>query len=240
MSGHSKWAQIKRQKGAADKKKGQIFSRLAREIAIAAKTGGDPASNFKLRLVLDRAKDAGMTKDAIERAVRRGAGEDKDAAVIEDAIYEGYGPGGSAVYVQAATDNSNRTYSNIRHIFTKHGGNLGNQGSVAFLFSARGQILVPRDGNSDLEELSLTAIDLGAEDVRASDEGLEIYTVPLDVEKIKRELEKIGVKIASYEVIMQPQTMIEPADSEKKLLSSLIEVLEDDEDVIAVHTNVNL
>src|SRR3989344_3979526 len=127
MSGHSKWAQIKRQKGAADKKKGLVFSRFAKEIAIAAKNGGDPGSNFKLRLVLDRAKEAGMTKDAMDRAIKRGTGENQDAAAIEDVVYEGYGPGGTAFYVQAATDSTNRTYQNVRPIFSKHAATLGTQ-----------------------------------------------------------------------------------------------------------------
>lgn len=241
MSGHSKWAQIKRQKGAADKKKGQVFSKLARELAIAAKLGALPSSNFKLRLVMDRAKDAGMTKDAIERAIKRGAGEDKDATQIEDIIYEGYGPVGTAFYIQTATDNSNRTHGNLRTIFTKHGGNLASRGSVAFLFSPRGQILVPKHGNANLEELSLRVIDLGAEDVRPSEEGLEIYTVPIDLEKIKTELEKNGIKIASFEVIMQPQSEVKITDEQiKNQVINLISALEEDEDVIAVHTNASL
>ncbi len=241
MSGHSKWAQIKRQKGAADKKKGQVFSKLAREIAIAAKLGGDPGSNFKLRLVMDRAKAAGMTRDAVERAVKRGTGEDKGAAAIEDLVYEGYGPGGTAFYIETATDNSNRTYGNLRTIFTKNNGNLGSKGSVAFLFTARGQILIPKEGNTNLDEVSLLGIDMGAEDVRPSEEGLEIYTVPLDLEKVKKELEKNQVHIASAEVIMQPQNMVEVTDEQiKAQITQLISVLEEDEDVIAVHTNANL
>ena len=240
MSGHSKWAQIKRQKGAADKKKGQAFSKLARELAIAAKLGGDPGSNFKLRLIMDRAKASGMTKDAVERAVKRGTGEDKDAAAIEDIIYEGYGPGGTAILIETATDNSNRTHGNIRTIFTKNGGNLGSKGSVAFLFTARGQILIPKEGNANLDEVSLLAIDMGAEDVRPSEEGLEIYTVPLDLEKIKSELETNKVSIASAEVIMQPQNMVEITDEHVKAqINQLISVLEEDEDVIAVHTNAH-
>lgn len=240
MSGHSKWAQIKRQKGAADQKKGQLFSKLAREIAIAAKQGGDPGFNFKLRLVLDRAKTSGMTKEATARAVKRGTGED-DSAAIEDVVYEGYGPGGTAFLVQAATDSRNRTTSNLRHIFSKHHGNLGSQGSVAFLFTARGQILVPKEGNPALEDLTLVAIDLGAEDVRPSDEGLEIYTIPLDMEKIKAALEKRSIKIASAEIIMQPQTTIEITDeSVRNQIGELISELENDEDIIAVHTNANL
>lgn len=239
MSGHSKWAQIKRQKGAADQKKGRLFSKLSREIAIAAKTGRDPGINFKLRLVLDRAKEASMTKDAIDRAIKRATSEDKSAA-IEDVVYEGYGPGGTAFLVQAGTSNRNRTTQNLRHKFSQYGGNLGNPGSVAFLFSARGQILVPKEGNENLEEISLQAIDLGAEDVKTSDEGLEIYTVPLDVGKVKDSLEKHRVKIASCEVLWRAQTMIEPDEQTKQQILQLIESLEEDEDVISVHTNANL
>jgi len=239
MSGHSKWAQIKRQKADTDKKKGQLFSKLSREISIAAKAGADPGMNFKLRLVLDRAKDAGMPKDGIDRAIKRGTGEDK-TLIIEDVVYEGYGPGGSAFLIQAATDNKNRTVNNIKHIFTQHGGSLGVAGSVNFLFTARGQVLVPKDGNQNLEEISLAAIDLGAEDVRSSEDGLEIYTIPLDVEKIKDALEKTGVKIAAYEMIMQPQTTIEAEGQIKHQILSLIDALENEEDVISVHTNANL
>ncbi len=240
MSGHSKWAQIKRQKAVVDKKRGAIFSRLSREIAIAAKNGGDPGMNFKLRLVLARAKDAGMPKDAIERAVRRGTGEDKSAQ-IEEITYEGYGPGGSAFLVETATDSRNRTSSEIRHLFDKCSGKMGTQGSVSFLFESRGQLLVPKDGNENLDDLSLMAIDLGAEDVKSSEEGLEIYTAPIDLEKIKTALEGQGVKIASYEIIMRPKNLLPPqSPSDREQIAKLLEALEEHEDVIAVHTNANL
>ena len=157
MSGHSKWAQIKRQKGVADQKRGQIFSKLSREIALAAKAGGDPKTNYKLRLALDRAKDAGMPKEAVERAVKRGTGELKEGQ-IEEVMYEGYGPFGTAFLVEAATDNKNRLSQEIKHIFTNHQGHLGAQGSVAWQFVTRGQILVERD-RDDLSDLELLAID---------------------------------------------------------------------------------
>lgn len=238
MSGHSKWAQIKHRKAAADQKKGQLFTKLSREVAIAAKNGGDPETNYKLRLSLERAKDAGMSKEAIERATRRSSGEGKEQ--IEEVLYEGYAPGGIAFLIEAATSNRNRTTSEIRHILSKFEGSLGSQGSVAFLFSKKGQILIPREGNPNLEDISLAAIDAGAEDVKMSGEGLEIYTVPLDLEKVKNALFDRGVKIASCEVAQIPQTPIEPAEAIKDKILKLIETLEDNEDVIAVHTNASL
>lgn len=240
MSGHSKWAQIKRQKASTDQKKGALFSKLARSISLAAKNGGDPATNFKLRLELDRAKDASMPHSSVERAIKRGTGEDK-TGLIEDILYEGYGPEGVGILVQTGSDNRNRTTSNLRHIFTKFKGSLGQQGSVAYQFSSVGQILVPRQANQDLDDITLKAIDLGAEDVKDSEEGLEICTSPLDLEKIKTALAKLGVSIASYEIVMKPQIFIEPkTESSRKQILKLIEALEDDEDVIAVHTNAQL
>jgi YebC/PmpR family DNA-binding regulatory protein len=238
MSGHSKWAQIKRQKGVADKKKAQIFSKLAREITIAAKNGGDPTSNFKLRLVLDRAKDAGVPKDVIERAVKRGTGEGQEGQ-LEEVIYEGYGPFGTAFLVEAATDNKNRTASNIKHLFVAHNGNMGAQGSVAWQFRTRGQILVER-GQDDLSDLELAAIDAGAEDVRESPEGLEVYTLPLDLEKTKQALLRAGAKIAQAEVIQESSQGVDLTEEQKTKVDELFAALENDEDVIAVHTSANL
>ncbi|MGE5297540.1 MAG: YebC/PmpR family DNA-binding transcriptional regulator, partial [Acidobacteriaceae bacterium] len=173
MSGHSKWSTIKRQKAVNDQKKGQVFTKIGRNITIAVRSGGsiDPAFNFKLRMALDQAREAGMPNDNIERAIKRGAGEGKEA--IEEVVYEGYGPFGTAFLVEAATDNPNRTSNNIKHIFSKHDGNMGAQGSVAWQFSTKGQILVERD-RDDLSDLELVAIDSGAEDVRESKEGLEV------------------------------------------------------------------
>lgn len=238
MSGHSKWAQIKRQKGVADQKKGQVFSKLSREITLAAKGGGDPETNYKLRLALDRAKDAGMPKDAVERAVKRGTGE-LSGGQIEEITYEGYGPFGTAFLIEAATDNKNRLSQEIKHIFANHAGNLGAQGSVAWQFITRGQILVERD-RDDLSDLELAAIDAGADDVRESKEGLEVYTLPLDLEKIKEVLAKTGAKIAQTQIIKESTRGIDPTEQQKKQVDALFAELEENEDVIAVHTNANL
>lgn len=238
MSGHSKWAQIKRQKAVVDQKKGQVFSKMSREITIAAKSGGDPASNFKLRLVLDRAREAGVPKDVVERAVKRGTGEDQ-AGQIEDVVYEGYGPFGTAFLIEAATDNKNRTVNNIKHIFTKHGGNLGSSGSVAWQFVTRGQILVERIAE-DMSDVELAVIDAGAEDVRESAEGLEIYTTPIDLNKIKDTLTKAGAKIVSAQVIKESTQDVNLTEEQKPKVDTLFAELENDEDVIAVHTSANL
>src|SRR3990167_5149616 len=237
MSGHSKWATIKRQKGIADKKRGQVFSKLSREISLAAKNGSDPTMNFRLRLVLDRAKDAGVPKDVIERAVKRGAGEEGQ---LEEIVDEGYGPFGTAFLIEAATDNKNRTTNNIKHVFSEYGGNLGAQGSVAWQFATRGQILVERNNRDDLSDLQLAAIDAGAEDVRESPEGLEVYTLPVDLEKIKQVLIAAGAKIAEAQVIKESSQGVGLTAEQKTKIEELAQELENDEDVIAVHTSANL
>jgi len=239
MSGHSKWATIKRQKGIADKKRGQVFSKLSREISLAAKNGSDPTMNFRLRLVLDRAKDAGVPKDVIERAVKRGAGEGQEGQ-LEEIVYEGYGPFGTAFLIEAATDNKNRTTNNIKHVFSEYGGNLGAQGSVAWQFATRGQILVERNNRDDLSDLQLAAIDAGAEDVRESPEGLEVYTLPVDLEKIKQVLIAAGAKIAEAQVIKESSQGVDLTAEQKTKIDELAQELENDEDVIAVHTSANL
>jgi YebC/PmpR family DNA-binding regulatory protein len=179
MSGHSKWAQIKRSKGAADVKKGALFSKLSKQITIAAKEGSDPAMNFKLRLSIQKARENAMPNDNIERAIKKASGA--DANLMHELQYEGYGPSGTAFLVEAASDNPNRTFQMIRTIFTKNGGNIGQPGSVGWQFQTKGQILVERAAN--LEEMEMAAIDAGADDVRESAEGLEIYTKPEDLEK---------------------------------------------------------
>ena len=239
MSGHSKWATIKRAKGIADKKRGQVFSKLSREISLAAKNGSDPTMNFRLRLVLDRAKDAGVPKDVIERAVKRGSGEGQEGQ-IEEALYEGYGPFATAFLIEVATDSKNRTANNIKHIFSEHGGNMGSQGSVAWQFATRGQILVERNNSDDLSNLELTAIDAGAEDVRESPEGLEVYTLPVDLEKIKQILLAAGAKIAQAQVIKESSQGVDLSAEQKQKIEALVQSLENDEDVIAVHTSANL
>jgi YebC/PmpR family DNA-binding regulatory protein len=237
MSGHSKWAQIKRQKGVADAKRGQQFSKLVRQIAIAAKDGTDPTSNFKLRLLIDKAKEIGMPTDVVSRAIDRGSGKSKEA-LLESVTYEGYGPGGSAFIVEAATDNRNRTSQKIRSVFTKFGGRLAEMGSVAWQFEPKGQILVEKTGN--LEEIMLKAIDFGAEDVKESEEGLEVYTAPIDLGRIKQALSEQDVSVVASEIIMKPQNPVLLNAQETSQVQKLTETLEDDEDVVAVHSNVNL
>lgn len=239
MSGHSKWAQIKRQKAVLDKKKGQIFSKLIRTITLAVKEGGaDPGTNFKLRMAIEKARASGMPNENVERAIARATGGGEGPA-IEEVLYEGYGPFGTAFLIEAATDNKNRTVSDIKHIFAKHGGQLGTTGSVGWQFVTRGQILVERTG-PDMSDIELAAIDAGAEDVRLSEEGLEVYTSPLDLNKIKETLEKIGAKIAQAEIIKESTRGVDLTDEQKPKVDALFAELENDEDVIAVHTSANL
>jgi YebC/PmpR family DNA-binding regulatory protein len=239
MSGHSKWSQIKRTKGAADAKRGVLFSKLAKKIAIAVKEGGsgDPSQNLKLRAAIDSAKAVSMPNDNIDRAIKKATGVGAGAA-IEEAVYEGYGPFGTAFLVEAATDSKNRTVSNIKHIFSKHGGSLGAQGSVAWQFQTKGQILVER--SEDLEDLELAAIDAGAEDVRISPEGLEIYTTPENLVVVRDALGNTGATIAQAEIIKESSQGVDLTEEQKPKVDALFAELENDEDVIAVHTSANL
>ncbi len=238
MSGHSKWATIKRAKAITDAKKGKAFTKVAKNITVAVRTGGgaDPSFNFQLRQALDKAKEIGMPKENIDRAVKRGTGEGKEA--IEQVVYEGYGPAGSALIVEAVTDNTNRTLQSVRNIFNKHAGRMGEQGSVAWMFESKGQILVEKQ--KGLEDLPLELIDQGVEDVKESEEGLEIYTLPIDLEKTKKFIESKGIKVLSGELIMRPQQSVELSKDEADKVQTLIDALNDDDDVIAVHSNVSL
>lgn len=253
MSGHSKWSQIKRTKGVLDVKKGLLFSKFSKKISIAVKEGGggDPGKNFKLKTVIDSAKAQSMPNDNIERAIKNALGE--GSAAVKEVVYEGYGPFGTAFLVEAATNNSNRTFNNIRKIFSEHGGSIGAQGSVAWQFATKGQILVERDpvpvgqkasgtGHSanDLSEIEMAAIDAGADDVRESDEGLEVYTLPQDLHKIKIALEKANAKIAQAEIIKESSQGTDLTEEQKPKVDALFAALENDEDVIAVHTSANL
>ncbi|MBX4187565.1 MAG: YebC/PmpR family DNA-binding transcriptional regulator [Candidatus Doudnabacteria bacterium] len=236
MSGHSKWSTIKRQKGAADAKRGKLFSKLARTISVAIKTGGssDPEYNFKLRVAIDKAKQAAMPADNIDRAIKRGAGEGKEA--IESVVYEGYGPAGSALIVEAITDNKNRTTQTIRNSFNKFGGRMGEQGSVAWMFESKGQILLEKQQGT--EDLALELIEVGAEDIKESEEGLEIYTLPADLEKVRKWLEGKGLKILSAEIIMKPNQSLNLSESEQQKVQDLIDLLEEDDDIMDVHSNL--
>lgn len=240
MSGHSKWSQIKRTKGALDAKRGVLFSQLSKKITLATKEGnsGDPALNFRLKAEIEKARAQGLPNDNIDRAIKKGTGAD-GTSTIKEVIYEGYGPFGTAFLVEGATDNPNRTVSSVKHIFSKHGGTLGASGSVAWQFVVRGQILVERD-RDDLTELELVAIDAGAEDVRESAEGLEVYTTPETLDAVKQVLGGAGAKIAQADIIKESTQGVDLTEDQKPNVDALFAELEGDEDVIAVHTSANL
>jgi len=240
MSGHSHWATIKRKKGANDAKRGQAFTRLGREIAVAAREGGaDPDSNFKLRLVADKARGAGMPKENIERAIRRGAGLDKDAVAFEEATFEGYGPHGVAMIVKVVTDNRNRTISDLRRLFTRSGGNLAENGAVAWSFETRGYISAPREGRNSDQAFEL-AIEAGAEDVEAGDELIEFYTQPADLHTVSKALQAIGVKPDSVELIMRPKQPMALSAKEAVSVMNVIESMEELDDVQSVYSSLDL
>ena len=239
MSGHSKWSTIKRKKGAADAKRGQMFTKIGRELAIAAREGGpDSESNFRLRLVIDKAKAHNMPKDNIERAIRRGAGLEKGES-LEQNTYEGYGPGGVALLVQVVTDNKNRAVSEVRRLFTRHGGNLGEAGCVAWLFTSRGVISAPR-GKRDADALFEMAVEAGAEDVQVDEDTVEIYTTPEDLQLVRLRLEKSGLALESVHMSMVPSTLAQLDEKTSLQAMSLIEDLEDLDDIQAVYSNLDI
>ena len=241
MSGHSKWSTIKHKKGAADAKRGQLFTKLSKAIIVAAKEGGaDPAANLSLQNAIEKAKSYSMPKDTIERAIARGAGTDADAAAYETIVYEGYGPDGVAVLVEALTDNRNRTASDVRHTFTKNGGNLGTTGAVAWLFERRGIVLVEAEG-VDEDELTLAAAEGGAEDVELDGSVFEVSSAPEDLAAVRQAIEDAGIKVESAEISMVPKTTVEVAEepSAKKLIR-LIEALEENDDVQGVYANFDI
>jgi len=208
VSGHSKWSQIKRQKGVADARRGQLFTKLTREIIIAVREGGSsPEANFRLRLAIQKARDNNMPLENIERAIKKGGGGADGPSLVE-LVLEGYGSGGSAILVQALSDNRNRTVQDIRHAFSKHGGNLGESGCVAWLFDSRGLITVETN-DLDAEELALEAIDAGAEDVKVENGYVEIYTRPNELEMVREALGQKNMKVASAELSMVPKTTIQ-------------------------------
>src|ERR687894_1452402 len=234
MAGHSKWSSIKHQKGAKDAKRGALFTKLARAIQVAAKEGGgDPEGNAALANAIQKAKDQSMPKDNIERAIAKGTGADADADAFETVVYEGYGPGGVAILVEALTDNRNRTSSEVRHIFTKHGGNLGEPGSVAWTFEKKGEGVV--DGTRYTEDDLLPAIDAGAEDVALDGDVWEIVTGPAELTAVREALESAGVEIDSAELVQRPTTRTPVDENRVGALMRLIEALEEHDDVQAVH-----
>ena len=240
MSGHSKWSSIKHKKGAADAKRGKLFSKLSRAIIVAAREGGpDPAANLALQNAVEKARSYSMPKDNIERAIAKGAGTGDDASAYETIVYEGYAAGGVAVLVEALTDNRNRTASEVRHIFAKNEGNLGTTGAVAWLFERRGVALVP--GELDEDEVLLAAADGGADDIDKDGSSWQVLSAPEDLHRVREALEAVGVTVESAEITMVPKTTVEIEDeATAKKIVRLMDALEDDDDVQAVYANFDI
>ena len=239
MSGHSKFANIKHKKEKNDAAKGKIFTIIGREIAVAVKEGGpDPANNSKLRDIIAKAKSNNMPNDTIERGIKKAAG-DANSVDYVSVTYEGYGPNGTAIIVDALTDNKNRTASNVRNAFTKGNGNIGTQGCVSFMFDKKGQIIVAKeDFSGDADELMMTALDAGAEDFAEEEDSYEIVTEPDDFSAVREALEVAGITMASAEVTMIPQTWVELTDeNDIKKMNKLLDLLDEDDDVQAVYHN---
>ncbi len=239
MSGHSKWSSIKHKKAIVDSRRGAQFSKLTRAITVAARDGGgDPDSNAALENAVRKAKEASMPKDNIERAIAKGSGEGGEADAIESVLYEGYGPGGVAVLVEALTENRNRTSADVRHIFSKNGGSLGEPGSVAYLFEKKGVIVIDAERYS--EEDLMVAVEAGAEDI-STDEGVfEVVTEPADFTAVRRALEESGVGMESAEMLYRPSSLVPVEEDHAGRLMRLIETLEDNDDVSAVHANFDV
>ncbi len=241
MSGHSKWSTIKHKKGAADAKRGKLFSKLSRAIMVAAKEGGgDPATNLALQNAIEKARSYSMPKDNIERAIAKGTGEGGDGSSFETVVYEGYGPEGVAVLVEALTDNRNRTASDVRHLFTKHGGNLGATGAVAWQFERRGVVLVAADG-TDEDDLVLAAADAGADDVERDGDVFQVASAPEMLAAVRGALEQAGFAIESAELSMVPKVTVAIADeATARKVVRLVEGLEDSDDVQDVYANFDI
>jgi YebC/PmpR family DNA-binding regulatory protein len=241
MAGHSKWAQIKHKKKATDAKRGKLFSKLARAIIVAAREGGpDPSANLALQNAVEKARDASMPKENIERAIARGAGGAGDGSAYETVTYEGYGPGGVAIFVEALTDNRNRTASDVRHIFAKHDGNLGESGSVSWLFERKGVILVAADG-ADEDELMLAAADAGAEDVRREGSSFEVVCAPEDLTSVRESLEAAGYAVESAEPALLPKTTLEVTEEAiARKIVRMMDALEEADDVQDVYANFDI
>jgi len=239
MSGHSKWHNIRLRKGAQDAKRGNLFTKLAKEIIMAAKAGGgNPDNNLRLRLSIQKARDHSMPADNIKRSIQRGTGEVEGAA-FEEIVYEGYGPGGVAVLVECATDNKNRTVGNIRSIFTKTGGRMGESGSVAYRFRPIGRITIAREA-TDEDSLFNAAIEAGAEDVRSDDEHFDVITQPEDFAAVRHALEASGLKIADAAYTMEPTDTVSLDSKDAAVMLRLLERLEEDDDVQNVHANFDI
>jgi YebC/PmpR family DNA-binding regulatory protein len=239
MSGHSKWAQIKHRKATTDARRGQLFTKLARAITVAAREGGgDPEGNFALAAAVQKARDYSMPKDNIQRAIDRGAGALGGAEAIERVVYEGYGPGGAAILVEALTDNRNRTSADIRHAFDKHGGSLGEPGSVAWVFEKRGVVLI--DASRYSEDDLIAAIDAGADDVSTDGDSLKVLCAAEDLTGVREALESAGVQIESAELTMEPKSVVQVEGGDASALMRLMDALDDHDDIEAVHANFDV
>jgi YebC/PmpR family DNA-binding regulatory protein len=241
MSGHSKWSSIKHKKGAADAKRGKLFSKLSRAIIVAAREGGaDPDGNASLATAIQKARDASMPKDNIERAIARGAGTATEGEVFETVTYEGYGPEGVALFVEALTDNRNRTAADVRHVFAKYEGNLGTSGAVAWLFERKGVLIVPAD-SVDEETLMLVAADGGAEDIELDGSSFQVISAPDDLAAVRAALDEAGIAYDSADLTMLPKTTVSVEDEgAAKKLVRLMDALEDNDDIQAVYANFDI
>jgi YebC/PmpR family DNA-binding regulatory protein len=239
MSGHSKWATIKRKKGAADIRRGQTFTKLARELEFAAREGGDPNFNFRLRLAIDKAKAENMPKDNIDRAIKRGAGTGEGITQLEEITYEGYGPHGVGVVIQVVTDNRNRTVSEIRRALTRAGGSLGESGSVAWMFDNKGAITVPMKGQNEDQVFEL-ALEAGAEDVQFTDELAEVYTTPSDLQAVRQAFQDAKLPMEGAELSMIPKTYVALSPADTLQVMNLVEALEELDDVSKVYSNLEI
>jgi YebC/PmpR family DNA-binding regulatory protein len=240
VSGHSKWSSIKHKKGAADAKRGQLFTKLSRAIIVAAREGGpDPAANLSLQNAIEKARSYSMPKDNIEGAIARGSGQEADASAFETILYEGYAPGGVAVIVEALTDNRNRTASDVRHLFAKHDGNLGESGSVSWLFERRGIVLV--EGSADEDELTLAAAEGGADDVNRDGSSWQVISPPESLGSVREAVEAAGYTVESAELTMVPKTTVDvEEESQAKKILRLIDALEENDDVQEVYANFDI
>jgi YebC/PmpR family DNA-binding regulatory protein len=241
VSGHSKWSTIKHKKGAADARRGKLFSKLTRAIIVAAKEGGpDPGANLALQNAIEKARSYSMPKDTIDRAIAKGSGADADASAFETVVYEGYGPSGVAVIVEALTDNRNRTAGEVRHVFSKNDGNLGGSGAVSWLFERRGLVVVDAEG-VDEDELTLAAAEGGADDVSLDGSTYQITSSPESLSAVREAVEAAGCAIDSAELTMVPKTTVEVADeNDAKKILRLIDQLEDNDDVQDVYANFDI
>jgi YebC/PmpR family DNA-binding regulatory protein len=238
MAGHSKWANIKHRKGAQDAKRGKVFTKLIKEITVATRIGGgDPEGNPRLRAALDKARQANMPRDNIDRAIKKGLG-DLDGVTYEEGIFEGYGPGGVAIIVEFMTDNRTRTVADVRHIFTKHGGNLGVSGSVAFLFERKGLISFP--ATDDYERIFEAALEAGAEDVKDEGDAFEVITDPANFIEVREALATTGLQWETAEVTMLPQTQVQLVGKQAESMLKLMDKLEDNDDVQNVYANFDI